>query len=127
MPRKVTFTEVAAHTGRHDLYVIIHDKVLDLSKFVDEHPGGEEVLIDQAGKDASDAFEDVKHSDEARRILDTLVIGTLDKTGFNNSVKLATVAPAPVSRSDGLGYGLYAMVVLLSILAALGAYRVTLA
>ncbi|KAK5216069.1 hypothetical protein LTR99_001753 [Exophiala xenobiotica] len=77
---KLTYRDVAAHTGRHDLYVIIHGKVLDLSNFVDEHPGGEEVLVDQGGKDATEAFEDVSHSEEARRILDKLVIGILDKT-----------------------------------------------
>lgn len=41
--------------------------------------GGEEVLVDQAGKDASAAFEDVGHSPDARHILETLAIGTLDK------------------------------------------------
>ena len=43
------------------------------------HSGGEEVLVDQGGKDATDAFEDVSHSEEARRILNTLVIGIIDK------------------------------------------------
>jgi cytochrome b involved in lipid metabolism len=38
MSHKLTHADVAAHTGRHDLYVIIHGKVLDLSNFVDEHP-----------------------------------------------------------------------------------------
>lgn len=38
MSRKMTYADVATHTGRHDFYVVIHDKVLDLSKFVDEHP-----------------------------------------------------------------------------------------
>ncbi len=44
------------------------------------HSGGEEVLVDQGGKDATGAFEDVGHSEDARRILDKLVIGILDKT-----------------------------------------------
>jgi cytochrome b involved in lipid metabolism len=36
--------------------------------------------VDQGGKDATEAFEDVSHSEEARQILDKLVIGILDKT-----------------------------------------------
>ena len=36
--------------------------------------------MDQGGKDASEAFEDVGHSEDARRILETLVTGVLDKT-----------------------------------------------
>ena len=53
--------------------------VYDATKFLDEHPGGEEVLLDMAGKDATDAFEDVGHSDEAREILAGLLIGGLNR------------------------------------------------
>jgi len=53
--------------------------VYDATKFLDEHPGGEEVLLDMAGKDATDAFEDVGHSDEAREILAGLLIGELNR------------------------------------------------
>jgi len=126
MSRKITYSEVAAHTGRHDLWVVIHDKVLDLSKFVDEHPGGEEVLVDQGGKDATEPFEDVSHSEEARRLVETLVIGVLDKTGGPKGVKPVT-AVTPASRTSGSGLNVYLMVLLLSVLAAFGAYRVTLA
>lgn len=41
--------------------------------------GGEEVLLDVGGRDATDAFEDVGHSDEAREILERLQIGKLKR------------------------------------------------
>lgn len=41
--------------------------------------GGEEVILDVAGQDASEAFEDVGHSDEARESLDELLVGTLKR------------------------------------------------
>jgi cytochrome b involved in lipid metabolism len=41
--------------------------------------GGEEVLLDVGGQDATEAFEDVGHSDEAREILDGLLIGDLKR------------------------------------------------
>jgi hypothetical protein len=41
--------------------------------------GGEEVLLDVAGHDATEAFEDVGHSDEAREILSGLQIGKLKR------------------------------------------------
>ena len=47
--------------------------------FVDEHPGGEEVLLDVGGQDATEAFEDVGHSDEAREILEGILVGTLKR------------------------------------------------
>ena len=41
--------------------------------------GGEEVLLDVGGQDATEPFEDVGHSDEAREILDGLLVGKLKR------------------------------------------------
>lgn len=38
MSQEFTFAEVAEHAGKKDLYMVIHDKVYDVTKFVDEHP-----------------------------------------------------------------------------------------
>lgn len=43
------------------------------------HSGGEEVMLDVAGQDATEAFEDVGHSDEARETLDQLYAGVLKR------------------------------------------------
>ncbi|GAB5587895.1 hypothetical protein Unana1_02795 [Umbelopsis nana] len=73
-----THEQVAAHNTKADLYMIIHNKVYNISEFVDEHPGGEEVLLDEGAKDATEAFEDVGHSDEARELLEKYYVGDLD-------------------------------------------------
>lgn len=52
--------------------------VYDVSKFMDEHPGGDEVLLSEAGRDGSDAFEDVGHSDDARALLPGMLKGELE-------------------------------------------------
>jgi cytochrome b involved in lipid metabolism len=36
-------------------------------------------MLDVGGQDATEAFEDVGHSDEAREILDGLLVGTLKR------------------------------------------------
>ncbi|XP_036100350.1 cytochrome b5 isoform X2 [Molossus molossus] len=41
------------------------------------HPGGEEVLREQAGGDATENFEDVGHSSDARELSKTYIIGEL--------------------------------------------------
>uniref|UniRef100_H3A7S7 Cytochrome b5 type B n=1 Tax=Latimeria chalumnae TaxID=7897 RepID=H3A7S7_LATCH len=41
------------------------------------HPGGEEVLFEQAGGDATESFEDVGHSVDAREMLTQYYIGEL--------------------------------------------------
>lgn len=76
--KKIEASEVAKHTTRDDLYIVIDKMVYNVSCFINEHPGGEEVLLDVAGQDATDAFEDVGHSDEARDILKKLVVGKLE-------------------------------------------------
>lgn len=45
--------------------------------FVSQHPGGEEVLLEQAGKDATEEFEDVGHSSDAREVMQKYKIGEL--------------------------------------------------
>lgn len=38
MSAVLTYQDVAEHNTKEDLYMVIHDKVYDISKFVDEHP-----------------------------------------------------------------------------------------
>lgn len=40
-----------------------------------QHPGGDEVMLGEGGRDATEAFEDVGHSDEAREILAKYYVG----------------------------------------------------
>ncbi|KAG8863773.1 hypothetical protein FRB96_007610 [Tulasnella sp. 330] len=74
----ITYEELQAHKSKDDLYVLIHGKIYAAAKFLDEHPGGDEVILAEAGKDATEAFEDVGHSDEAREVLNGLYIGDFD-------------------------------------------------
>lgn len=52
-------------------------QVIDVTKFLEEHPGGEEVLIESAGKDATKEFEDIGHSKAAKNFLLKYQIGYL--------------------------------------------------
>lgn len=36
--KEFTLQEVAAHDTKKDLYMIVNEKVYDISSFVDEHP-----------------------------------------------------------------------------------------
>ncbi|KAM5263332.1 cytochrome b5 type B [Ctenodactylus gundi] len=67
--------EVAKHNTLEELWMVIHGRVYDVTLFLKEHPGGEEVLLEQAGVDASESFEDVGHSSDAREMLKQYYIG----------------------------------------------------
>ncbi|CAG8540341.1 9929_t:CDS:2, partial [Paraglomus occultum] len=77
MAEEFTYEELSTRNTKKSLYISIQGNVYDVSKFIDEHPGGEEVLLDVAGKDATEPFEDVGHSDEALGILKTLIVGKM--------------------------------------------------
>ncbi|XP_040900394.1 cytochrome b5 [Toxotes jaculatrix] len=72
-----TLEEIRVHNMSNDTWLIIHDKVYDITSFLEEHPGGEEVLLEQAGADATESFEDVGHSTDAREMLQQYYIGEL--------------------------------------------------
>lgn len=38
MSKEFSYAEVAEHTTKKDLLMVIHDKVYDCASFVDEHP-----------------------------------------------------------------------------------------
>jgi hypothetical protein len=79
--------------------------------------GGEEVLLDVGGQDATEAFEDVGHSDEAREILEGLLVGSLKRQPGDPAPKVGAtdkIAAGPGGRSDaGTGMGIVAYAVLL--------------
>jgi len=126
--QELTYSDVAEHSSKKDLYVVVHDKVYNASTFVDEHPGGEEVLLDVGGQDATEAFEDVGHSDEAREILEGLLVGPLKRApgdpmpstaAANTSANSTT---GSTSSAAGMGVGLYAAILVGGAL-AFGAYK----
>jgi len=51
--------------------------VYNVTEYVRDHPGGADVLCDVAGTDATAAYEDVGHSEDADEILKTYLIGTM--------------------------------------------------
>lgn len=77
MTQTITLEEVQKHNTRDSVWFIIHNKVYDVTKFIEEHPGGEEVLLEQAGKEASEIFEDVSHSADAKDLMKTYLVGEL--------------------------------------------------
>ena len=92
--------------------MVLHGKVYNVSKYLDEHPGGEEVLLDKGGEDATEDFEDVGHSNEARKVLKQFEIGELPPSER---------AAAPSASSSSGGGGGIPTLALPVLLAAIGA------
>ncbi|KAI5285445.1 hypothetical protein KEM52_002438 [Ascosphaera acerosa] len=111
----LTYAEVAQRKNKRRM-------VYNLTQFVDEHPGGEEALLGVAGQDATEPFEDVGHSDEAREILAELLVDELRRlptdprpkitvaTGSAAARQLKSESPPPSSSSSSFGLLMYALV-----------------
>eukprot|EP00536_Pseudo-nitzschia_multiseries_P001591 jgi/Psemu1/250724/estExt_Genewise1Plus.C_200066 len=80
--KEYTADEVSKHTTEEDCWMIIGNsnnggsKVYDVTKYLDDHPGGAEVMLDVSGQNADEFFEDIGHSVEARKELKKYLIGT---------------------------------------------------
>ncbi|XP_040183675.1 cytochrome b5-like [Rana temporaria] len=72
-----TLEEIQKPNHSYITWIILHFKVYNVTKFLEEHPGGEEVLQEQAGGDATETFEDIGHSTDARNMSKEFIIGEL--------------------------------------------------
>ena len=85
----IRMEEVKKHNSKSSLWMVMDDKVYDVTKYLHEHPGGEDVLIEEAGGDATEVFEDVGHSTDAREEREELYIGDLHPDDCLKGAKVA--------------------------------------
>ncbi|KAK9843404.1 hypothetical protein WJX81_000599 [Elliptochloris bilobata] len=71
----ISLEEVKKHTKEEDCWLVIHGRVHDVTKFLDEHPGGFDIILSSTGKDATEDFEEIGHSNSAKEMLTKYVIG----------------------------------------------------
>ncbi|XP_014100762.2 cytochrome b5 [Bactrocera oleae] len=81
MSQEYSAGEVAQNNGRDGkpVWIIIKESVYDVTKFIKEHPGGEESILEYAGKDATKAFNEVGHSTDAIKEMKSYKIGVIRK------------------------------------------------
>ena len=63
--RIITKEELARHNWPDDMWMAIDGIVYDVTMYQDDHPGSDIVLHDVMGTDATAAFYDVQHSQNA--------------------------------------------------------------
>ncbi|PYI32073.1 cytochrome b5 reductase, partial [Aspergillus indologenus CBS 114.80] len=88
-----SLAEVATHNKKDDIWIVVHGQVFDVTNYLQDHPGGAEVLLETAGTDATADFEDVGHSEDSRDILQEYLIGTLKDAKKYVSPKAVRVIP----------------------------------
>ncbi|KAJ5818794.1 hypothetical protein N7474_004385 [Penicillium riverlandense] len=61
--KEFTMEEVAKHNKKDDLWIVVKGCVLDVTNWLDEHPGGANALFNFMGRDATEEFA-MLHDDE---------------------------------------------------------------
>lgn len=95
-----TLEQVAEHASKEDCWIIISDKVYDVTEFIAKHPGGAEVLANQCGKESTQAFQtqggEGSHSGDARGMLAGLQVGIITKesSGTTSASEATQSSPA---------------------------------
>lgn len=70
--------ELAEHNDHKSCFVTIGTKVYDIAPFLDDHPGGADLILPYAGQDVKEAMEDPishGHSEAAWEVLDEYLVG----------------------------------------------------
>ncbi|XP_041377006.1 cytochrome b5-like isoform X2 [Gigantopelta aegis] len=72
-----TLKDVKEHGDESSCWIVIWDRVYDVTKFLKGHPGGEDIILEHAGHDSTQNFDDKGHSTIAHDMLEEYLIGEL--------------------------------------------------
>lgn len=80
MSQLYDLAEVSQQNGKNGkpCWLIIKGNVYDVTKFLSEHPGGGDALLEYGGKDATKAFKQAGHSSDAEKDLKNFKIGEIN-------------------------------------------------
>lgn len=95
-------SDVESHNTSKSCYVTIGSQVFDITSFLDDHPGGGDLILEYGGKDVAEIMGDEishAHSEAAYEILDDHLIGFVAKEKVIDAVvesnKPHTIVPLP--------------------------------
>jgi len=72
-----TLDDVSEHCWNDDCWIVLFDRVYDVTNFLRIHPAGVDIMLESAGRDATTAFRGVGHSQEAVNMLKQYEVGRL--------------------------------------------------
>jgi len=77
-----TYKQISQHSSEHSAWIAIDGYVYDVTPFLQDHPGGKDIVMDHLGKDASSVFVDERvheHSQAAYTMLLRYRVGMVEE------------------------------------------------
>ncbi|EPQ26125.1 uncharacterized protein PFL1_06333 [Pseudozyma flocculosa PF-1] len=75
--KEYTMDEVAKHNTKDDVWVVVEGKVLDVTSFLPDHPGGDKAILLYAGRDATEEFLMLHDPKVLHKYASHTIIGTV--------------------------------------------------
>lgn len=76
-----TLAQVGTHASAQDCWLLIDNKVYNVTSFINQHPGGSQMITNWCGQEATQAFNtqdgNGRHSGRAQQMLGSYFIGNL--------------------------------------------------
>ncbi|KAM5575942.1 nitrate reductase [NAD(P)H] [Rosa sericea] len=100
-----SMSDVKRHNTPQSTWIVVHGHVYDCTRFLNDHPGGADSILINAGTDCTEEFEAI-HSDKAKKMLEEYRIGELvgttgyasDSSSPNNTIH----GPPSITSSDSM-------------------------
>merc|ERR1712083_298438 len=84
-----------------DCWVVVNGQVLNVTKFLGEHPGGELAILTFAGKDATEEFDMIHPPDVIPKYAPDAIIGVVGTAAAAAAPKAGGGAAAPARKDKG--------------------------
>eukprot|EP00486_Rosalina_sp_Unknown_P005730 CAMPEP_0201570692 /NCGR_PEP_ID=MMETSP0190_2-20130828/13038_1 /ASSEMBLY_ACC=CAM_ASM_000263 /TAXON_ID=37353 /ORGANISM="Rosalina sp." /LENGTH=157 /DNA_ID=CAMNT_0047994477 /DNA_START=25 /DNA_END=498 /DNA_ORIENTATION=- len=120
--KKFTMEEVKKHGNEESPWVIIYGGVYDMTEFQLDHPGGPDVLQDIAGQDGTEEFENILHTEKARKMGHKYLIGSMPDADFDKWVQNMNQMKEDGAHGGNNDEGLPIGMILVVILAIIAGY-----
>jgi len=89
----LSLEEISKHSTKNDCWLIINNKVYDVTNDISTHPGGESTIVPNCGKEATSAFntkggQENPHTSSANELLGKDYIGDVGQKIVRNPVTI---------------------------------------
>lgn len=74
-----SLAEVAKHNKPEDCFIVVQNKVYDISDFVEDHPGGVESVLRNPGGDNTEKFSGIQHPAKVWDMIEEYYVGEVKK------------------------------------------------
>jgi alkylation response protein AidB-like acyl-CoA dehydrogenase/cytochrome b involved in lipid metabolism len=94
----LSMADVQQHSSPDDCWIVIEDKVYDVTEFMHDHPGGPKPLMLYGGKDATEEFTMVHHPQIIKTLAVPFQVGILEQPEAHAPPAVAPSALVPTAK-----------------------------